>query len=300
MRALAAGIGFALEVICDADPQEAAEFADAAAQIYDMTNLELAAAVMFSQASVKEGAPLLHFTAGIVMAIKYFRDIDFRLSDVHALVDFSVEDLKAAETRLYQSEAELLATASWRLRVFRNALTRMVLEQPEISAYVGGTAVPELHVLVVDDSPVVRLVHSNLVLAQQPGATVHTCGSTADAVAYTAAADARGTPVNLVLLDLDLQDDYAQLGSSVFFSCLSTADPFRSGLPIAEGIDPNSEWREPSLTMGSYKPLVVMVSRFLTSASSRKAVLQRGCDLALPKPLRPDQLRVLIDACPVA
>lgn len=300
VRVLAIGTGLALEQLCGADPKEAADFCEAAAQIFDMTNLELAAAVMFSQTAVTKGEPLLHFTAGISMAIKFFRDIQFKLSDLSSLIDFSIEDLMAAEARLYQAEEGRLATATSRLRIFRNALTRLVLDLEEIPAAVGGTAVPDLHVLVVDDSPIVRMAHSNLVLGQQPHATVKGFDNAKDAVAYASAADARGKPVNLVLLDLDLQDDSERSGSATFFSCLSTADPFRSGLGVAENVDPNSESCDPSLSMGSYKPLVAMVSRCVTTQSSKTSLLHRGCDLALPKPLRPDQLRVLIDACPVA
>jgi len=149
---------------------------------------------------------------------------------------------------------------------------------------------PELHVLVLDDDPVVRLAHTEMVRTLEPCARVTAVASVAEAIG--AVEQFSGSqPVQLVLLDLDLSGQTADDGWRLPL-CLSE-DP-RSGLTLANQIDPLMG-AEPGTDFRA-KPLVAVVSGAISQPSHLRAVCNRGADVAVAKPLKLRALKVMIDA----
>mmetsp|Transcript_19037 Transcript_19037/g.31887 ORF Transcript_19037/g.31887 Transcript_19037/m.31887 type:complete len:306 (-) Transcript_19037:283-1200(-) len=291
----------AMDRLCqgNCDMMVALEFVEMARIRMELDTQCLAGAMMFAQRAMLESKEwMFNYTIGVLVSVKLLKDESVRLSDVRNYFtrNFTIEELELGEATAFKKELDSLGKATWRVRIFLNSLARILFELPDLPEYVGLPADERWppHVLILDDSEVIRAAHCTLVLQEHPDATVHMCSSCDEACAHVMRAEDAGTPVHLVLLDLDLREED---GSSLrsLLSCLSTEDPLSSGLNVPERIDPY-ESDETPICM-SFKPMVALVSKFIQREAHVNAVIQRGCDLALPKPLTQHAVRVLMHFC---
>jgi len=310
-HSIASGLAIARLVDNPDDPhlaQEAADFVEHARTRLALDNSAVTCAMMFSQPLIKMWVPHWKFayTVGLAMGVKFTTE-GFFLIDIleHVTQEFTLECLKAGE-------ALALELFDWtsmnqRCRDFRNALVSVALESPPSAR----RPVPNMptqfgpppieHVLIVDDSQIVRDLHEQLVLQIRPGAHVHCTESVADAVAYVQQSDERDDPVRLILLDLNLSLPDA--------SSTRLEDIFGSpnGFDVAFALDEAESPDNAPAQDFRFKPFVAMVS-YLADTVTEQGMVDgmvkpdgsvRGCDALLPKPLTLDSLRVLIEGCGV-
>eukprot|EP00316_Scyphosphaera_apsteinii_P005427 CAMPEP_0119345522 /NCGR_PEP_ID=MMETSP1333-20130426/107532_1 /TAXON_ID=418940 /ORGANISM="Scyphosphaera apsteinii, Strain RCC1455" /LENGTH=268 /DNA_ID=CAMNT_0007357997 /DNA_START=212 /DNA_END=1018 /DNA_ORIENTATION=+ len=264
-----------------------------------LDNQCLAGAIMFSQRAMLDTHEWkFNYTIGLLMSVKLLKDKSIHLSDVRKYFtkSFTVEELERGEARAFRREMDTLGKATRQIRMFLNSLARMLFELPSLPCYVGLPADERRppHVLILDDSEVIRTAHYNLVVEEHPNAIVHACSNCNEACTYVSWAEAAEKPVHLLLLDLDLKDEESTSMRGLL-TCLSTEDPLSSGLNVPERIDPY-ETDEMPIHM-SFKPMVALVSKCIQKEAHVNAVVHRGCDLALPKPLTPQAVQVLMHFC---
>ena len=160
------------------------------------------------------------YTVSLILGAKITTD-GFYTADVieHLTQAFSLEALK-------EGEAIAITEYEWdnfwgRLRTFRNALASVALEDPlpvdrptaALPPIVGLPALPEPHVLIVDDDPATCELHRSLTLAVQPNSTVHIAASASAAAAYLRQSHSDGVQIDLILLDLCLSPAVGAAGS---------------------------------------------------------------------------------------
>ena len=162
----------------DALVEEMADYAERCRVNLALDNAEVTAAMMFAHPLIETWAPHWKFayTVAVSLGAKFTTTEGFYLSDVveHVTDEFSLE-------RLREGEELALKGYQWgdmngRRRQFRNALVNVALQEPVAPPAAAAVQVPagepELHVLVVDDSPVETELHRELVLALRPTARV--------------------------------------------------------------------------------------------------------------------------------
>jgi len=296
--------------------QEAAEFVEHARVNLALDNVSVTSAMMFAQSLIKMWRPHWKFayTVGLSLGVKFTTE-GFYISDIidHVTDEFSLECLKEGECLAI----ELLdwANMNERTRSFRNALANVALENP-LPAHRAPTSrpsfevlpdEPNLHVLIVDDSPIIRTLHTHLVWEVSPLATVHAVADVGAATEYVRECDSVGERVHLILLDLNLSLPSTQDADGVMSLSLDEVLSHPNGFHVANQLDKDAS---PALLPPKdfrFKPFVAMVSYLASSVLSRaidesemkRDGSLRGCDLLLPKPMSVDSMRVLIEVCAV-
>jgi len=207
---------------------------------------------------------------------------------------YTLDQLKAGEALAFEREKDRLAGAQQRVRIFRNELVQLLIANlSTIPDNIGTPPVEGFHVLIVDDSPIVRMLHQNLMRTISPSARVHAVDNVEAAVKYVDKMENCDTPVRLVLLDLNLDDLETAAGSAALLWCMSPENK-ANGLRVANGIDPLAS-DEPVFDM-RWKPFTALISSCIVSPGHSRALRHRGCDVAMPKPLSAKALKVLCDA----
>ena len=179
--------GIAISRLVDDAPPgleiEAAAYIGEARDSLCLDNCSLCAGMMFAQPLLKRCSSHWKFavTVGLIIGTKFTTE-GFFTSDVvtHLTKDFSVAALAEWEG-IAISDYDFSSMAN-RLRSFRNSLLLVALEDPLpglrpsaslTSRVVGLSELPELHVLIVDSSPIVLDFHRGLVHHVRPQARVH-------------------------------------------------------------------------------------------------------------------------------
>jgi len=314
-HAMATGLAVA-RLLENPDPGlvvEAAEFAELARVKLALDNAAITSSMMFAQPLIKMWRPHWKFayTVGLSIGVKFTTE-GFYISDIidHVTDEFTLGCLKEGEClalRLFDW-AEIHA----RFRNFRNALVHVALERPLPAArpptrmprVVGEPEEPDLHCLIVDDSPFVLQLHRALVLGLKPNARIHTCTCTADAVRYVKDSNDRGNQIHLILLDLDVSLPTCEVEGDVVPD-LDGVFSRPNGFDVAAALDEEDAPGCPVPSDFRYKPFVAMVSylarpvmtRSLADGQMRQDGSLMGCDVLLPKPLGVDSMRVLVETC---
>lgn len=162
---------------------EAAEFTDRARLKLGLENSSIVTAIMFAQSLISLWLPHWKFayTIGLSLAIKFTTD-GFYLIDIieHLTDEFSLNNLQEGE-RIALSIIETFDMER-RFCIFRCALANLALNNSRSSGLPVFPADERFqdcespfHVLLIDESAVVRRQHRLMVLAIRPGATVGEC-----------------------------------------------------------------------------------------------------------------------------
>ena len=161
--------------------QEVAEYAEEARVRLALDNSAVTTAMMFAQPLLEMWKPEWKFayTVGLSLGAKFTTE-GFYLADIvnHLTDEFTLETLLEGE-RIACEAYDWLAMNE-RVRVFRNALLNVALEEPLTASGADPNSLlppgdEELHVLIVDDSRTVCALHRAMVLGLRPTAHVHTC-----------------------------------------------------------------------------------------------------------------------------
>jgi len=310
MHTTSIATAIAIERLLDDPPAglraEAIEYVELARNNLALDNASITAGIMFAQPLIKMWQPHWKFayTVGLAVGIKYTTE-GFYIGDIveHLTSEFPLDCL-------LEGEAIAITVFDWsqmhqRLRNFRNALVNVALDP---AGGVAGSAghPPEappngMHVLIVDDSQLVLDVHRSLIEFLSPEARIHTCLTTADAIAYIHQQNVSGHFIHLILLDLNLSlPDYDPVTGLP--PTLAQINAVTNGFTLATHLD--APLAQVPIDF-RFKPLVAMISNLgqtLTDASIENGDMQqdgscRGCDTVIPKPLSLQSMRVLLESC---
>jgi len=263
--------------------------------------------MMFAQPLLEMWKPEWKFayTVGLSLGAKFTTE-GFYLADIvnHLTDEFTLETLLEGE-RIACEAYDWLAMNE-RVRVFRNALLNVALEEPLTASGADPNSLlppgdEELHVLIVDDSRTVCALHRAMVLGLRPTAHVHTCESVGAAREYLRDCNLKQDYVRLILVDFNLaipEGDQSCCGSvepPAILDVLNTPN----GFDIAEAWDEGHPVGTPPIDF-RFKPLVCMISshadRVINSVPIQLDGSVRECDVLMPKPLNSNLVRALIEA----
>lgn len=285
---------------------EACAFAQQARERLCLNNTNMTATMMFAQPLVKLWQPHWRFAyvVGLILGTKYTTDGFFIVDIIEHLTDeFPLEALK-------EGESVALEIFEWkgihgRQRSFRNALVNVALENPMPATQNGAAAVDHLHVVIVDDCPVIREIHDSMVKSIHPRAKTALCRNAVEAINYVRGSDERGDHVTLILLDLNLTLPEGEAsGGEAPPSIETLINEQGNGLDVPTALD------EPVFEVPNdfrFKPFIAILSshvealRIYTTAdgSMNNDGSARGCDALVPKPCTLETMQVLIDGSAV-
>jgi len=283
--------------------QEIAEYAELARVRLHLDNSAVTAAMMFAQPLVEMWKPQWKFayTIGLSLGAKFTTEGFFIVDIIDHLTDeFSMEALK---------EGERIAVASYdwvamnqRLRVFRNALVSVALEQPLAPSGMLPILMqpedPAMHVLIVDDSKTVCELHRGLLEQLRPNVRIHSCRSVEAARAYLRRCTERSEYITLCLLDLNLA--LPEVDDKMAFPLIEDILSLPNGLTVSSEIDVMDDPAvSPPPRDFRFKPLIALITSHaeqlaqLTPLAADGSI--QGCDVLLPKPMTLGMMRVLVE-----
>jgi len=285
--------------------QEIAEYAELARVRLHLDNAAVTAAMMFAQPLVEMWKPQWKFayTIGLSLGAKFTTEGFFIVDIIDHLTDeFSMEALK---------EGERIAVASYdwvamnqRLRVFRNALVSVALEQPLAPSGMLPILMqpedPAMHVLIVDDSKTVCELHRGLLEQLRPNARIHSCRSVEAARTYLQQSTERGEYITLCLLDLNLNLPPPEGDDGTASPLIADILGQPNGLTVSSEIDGMDDPAvSPVPRDFRFKPLIALITSHAERLAQRTPLAAdgsiQGCDVLLPKPMTLGMMRVLVE-----
>jgi len=286
---------------------EISEYVELARVRLQLDNAAVTAAMMFAQPLLEIWDPHWKFayTVALSLGAKYTTEGFFVIDIINHLTnEFSLEALKEGErVALYNYDWN---TMHRRVRVFRNALVNVSLETPMAPAanHTPPPTQPDdfgLHVLILDDSPMVCELHEHMVRTIRPDARIRTCQTVEAAHAYLQQCEERQDYVTLTLLDFHLAapGEEPQQPALTFQQIVEQVNGFH----VADAIDQADAPGRPAPLDFRYKPLVAIISSHADQIAVHQPVdadgIMTGCDVLLPKPVNVDLMRVLVEGCGV-
>jgi len=222
---------------------------------------------------------MLALVVSVSVAVNLIHDEDFHIGQVPFARDlYHLEDLRRLERNVVQDGAVHLHALDFRLPIFRTALIQVLLAEAHLLPYVEQPQQPG-RVLVVEDQTAPRSWHEAMLNSVNRNVAITTAGDGNAALMLATQMAARGTPFDLVMIDLVLRP-----ASVARPNVLWPGES--SGLDFAEAYRDAERAIAAQQFLGRGPSLVVLVTGTTAVPAAHKAACKiRGADVIVPKPL---------------